>query len=417
MMPAPSNKTDSTYISFDEALALVAQTVAPLPPTNVTLGEAAGLVLAADASSRVDSPSVDASTKDGFAVVAADLDGCNSQTGIELKVIGTATAAAPWHGELTPGSTARITTGAPLPRGADAVVMSELCEERSADAVLVRDRPGAGRNVIARGNDVRAGEKIAAAGDPITPGLAGLLAAAGIDRIEAHALPRVALLAVGDEVVRPGTPLGDGQLYASNLSFLDAWLERLHLSRTADVIPDSAEQLSAAIERALDDGADAVITSGGAWSSHRDLVLPALEQLGWTEVFHRVRMGPGTGTSFGKLGDGHVFCLPGGPPSSAVGFLELALPGLLRLAGRRPPYLERTRARLAKPAIGRRIGWTEFSHARVNAGPKDPEVVPLQKGSRIARIARANCLLRLDEGVDRIEPGTEVDVELLGVRL
>jgi molybdopterin molybdotransferase len=416
MPPTPEN-TDGAYISFDEARSLVERTVAPLPATNVAIEEAPGLVLAADAKARVDSPSVDASAKDGFAVVAADLEGRDPGEAVELELVGTATAAAAWSGELTSGHAARITTGAPLPRGADAVVMYELCEELPSGRVLVRDRPGARRNVIPRGNDVRDGDAVAAVGAPVTPGVAALLAAAGIDRIDVRPKPTVALLAVGDEVVLPGTRLGEGQLYASNLVFLDAWLNRLRLTRTTEVIPDDGERLTEAIERALARGADAVITSGGAWSSHRDLVLPTLSQLGWTEVFHRVRMGPGTGTSFGTLDRRCVFCLPGGPPSSVVGFLELAMPGLLRLAGRQPPYLEQLRGRLVEPAIGRRAEWTEFSHALLRHGPGGPTVEPLQQGSRIARIAKANCLLRLDEGVDRIEAGEEIEVELLNARM
>jgi len=414
--PAVPKTTDDTYISFDEARGLVVRTACPLAMSEVAVDRAAGLVLAADAVARVDSPSVDASARDGFAVAAADLERGEPGAGVELQVVGTATAAAPWAGRLGSGSAVRITTGAPLPAGADAVVMSELCEERSASAVVVRDAPGVGRNVIPRGNDVRAGERVAERGDLVTPGRAGLLAAAGIDRVSVHPLPRVALIAVGDEIVLPGTPLGAGQLYASNLAFLDAWLARLGLERSTAVIPDQQAELRSAIERALADGADAVITSGGAWSSHRDFVLPTLAQLGWREVFHRVRMGPGAGTSFGTLGGSCVFCLPGGPPSSAVGFLQLALPGLLRLSGRRQPFLERIRARLVAPAIGRRKDWTEFSHGRLTFGFPGPTVEPLQRGSRIARIAMANCLLRIDEGIDRIEAGEELDVELLDVR-
>lgn len=415
MIESRSDNSD-TYIGFDEARELVLSTVSPLPAEGATPERAAGLVLAAGATARVDSPSVDASARDGFAVIAADLDGAGDPTAIELELVGTATAAVPWPGRLTPGAAVRITTGAPLPDGADAVVMSELSEVPSAERVIVRDRPGVGRNIIHRGSDVRAGEPVAEAGDRITPGLAGLLAAAGVDRVEVHPLPRVAVLAVGDEVVLPGAPLGDGQLYASNLAFLDAWLEQLRAEHTTDIIPDEERALHRAIERALAGGADAVITSGGAWSSHRDLVLPALEDLGWSRLFHRVRMGPGTGTSFGVLDGRCVFCLPGGPPSCAIGFLQLALPGLLRLAGRQPPFLERARARLIAPVGGRRVGWTEFAHARLTREASSSSVDPLQQGSRIARLARANCLVRLDEGVDRIERGTEVDVELLAVR-
>lgn len=415
-MPPSTENTDDAYVSFDEALAVVERTVAPLPAESAALDRAAGLVLASGATARVDSPSVDASARDGFAVIAADLEGEGLPTGVELELIGTATAATPWPGRLLPGAAARITTGAPLPDGADAVVMSELCEAGSAKRVIVRDRPGTGRNIIPRGSDVRAGEPVANAGDRITPGLAGLLAAAGVDRVELHPLPKVAVLAVGDEVVRPGSPLGDGQLYASNLAFLDAWLERLGAERSTEVIPDEERALHRAIERALAGGADAVVTSGGAWSSHRDLVIPALEDLGWSQMFHRVRMGPGTGTSFGTLDGRCLFCLPGGPPSSAIGFLQLALPGLLRLAGRRSPYLQRTRARLTAPVVGRRIGWTEFAHARLGRDDQGSTVEPLQTGSRLKRIAAADCLIRIPEGADRIEPGTRIDVELLSVR-
>jgi molybdopterin molybdotransferase len=410
----PDNSAD-TYVGFDDARELVLRSVSPLPGQQVLLAEAAGLVLAARAAARVDSPSVDASARDGFAVTAADLEQGDPEAGVKLPVVGSATAGTPWPGELTPGQAVRITTGAPLPAGADAVVMSELCED-AGDEVLVRDRPGVGRNVIPRGNDVGTGDPVAAAGDAISPGLAGLLAAAGIDRVEAVPLPRVALLAVGDEVVAPGQELGEGQLYASNLAFLDAWLGRLGIEHTAAVAPDRQGALAQVIADAIGRGAQAVITSGGAWSSHRDLVLPALGDLGWTQVFHRVRMGPGTGTAFGTLDGRPLFCLPGGPPSSAIGFLELALPGLLKMAGHEGPTLPVVRARLSAPAEGRRPGWTEFAQGRLDRDDQGLTVEPLQSGSRLKRIAAADCLIRIPEGADRIERGTRIDVELLAVR-
>jgi molybdopterin molybdotransferase len=414
-MPDSLTSDSDTYVGFDEARELVRGSVSTLPAQRVDLARAGGLVLAEQTTARVDSPSVDASARDGFAVISADLEAGDPQVGVRLSLVGSATAGAPWAGELISGQAVHITTGAPLPAGADAVVMSELCQDSDHD-VLVRDRPGAGRNVIPRGNDVRTGDPVAAAEDRITPGLAGLLAAAGIDRVEVVPRPRVALLAVGDEVVAPGQDLGEGQLYASNLAFLDAWLGRLGIARTAAVAPDRRGALAQAIADAFQAGAQAVITSGGAWSSHRDLVLPALEDLGWSRVFHRVRMGPGAGTAFGTLDDRPVFCLPGGPPSSAIGFLELALPGLQQMAGLEGPSLPVVRARLAAAAVGRRPGWTEFAHGRLDRDDQGLTAEPLQTGSRLKRIAAADCLIRIPEGVERIESGDRIDVELLSVR-
>jgi molybdopterin molybdotransferase len=407
--------THDTYIGFDEARSLIEGSLEPLPPEELEVGDAAGRVIATDAIAVVDSPSVDASSRDGFAVIAADLEEATREDGPILTVVGSATAAVAWSGELEAGQAARITTGAPVPAGADAVVMSELCQDLG-DQVIVRDSPGSGRNVIPRGNDVSAGDRVARAGDRIDPGLAALLSASGIERVQTIARPRVALLAVGDEVVLPGTALGEGQLYASNLAYIDAWLRRLGIDSTSDLLPDDRDALSRAIERALADGADAVITSGGAWSSHRDMVRPALDQLGWSCVFHRVRIGPASGTAFGRLGGRAVFCLPGGPPSSVVGFLQLALPGLLRMAGHVGPALPVVRARLAAAATGRRRGWTEFAHGALERDGDVLMVTPLQTGSRLKRIAAGDCLLRIDEGVDRIEQGTAIDVELLGMR-
>lgn len=404
-------KTDDTYMGFDEARSMVERSVKPLAAERIDLDRANGLVLASDAVALVDSPSVDASTRDGFAVIAADLEAAGEECGVLLAMIGSATAGKPWTGTLQPGTAVRITTGAALPAGADAVVMSECCELADTDNVLVRDRPGFARNVILRGSDVRAGHAVAAASHRITPGVVGLLAAAGIDLVAAVPLPRVALLAVGDEVVLPGNALQEGQLYASNLAYLSAWLRLLAIEHSTAVIGDDRQTLQQALLQTA--GAHVVITSGGAWSSHRDLVIPALEDLGWTQIFHRVRMGPGAGTAFGRYGEQLIFCLPGGPPSSAIGFLQLALPCLLRLAGRVPPFLPTTRAQLVAPVMGRRPGWTEFAHARIEQSTAGQFVEPLQSGSRLARIAAANCLLQIPEGVGKIESGTDVEVELL----
>ena len=398
-------------IGLDEALALTLRHIGPLPPESIDLDQAVDRVAAEDLRARVNSPSVDASLKDGYAVRSLDVVTASSLHPVRLSLTGSVAAGVDSTLQVAPGTTVRVFTGAPLPAGADAVVAEEFTAP-DGPTVRVNNVAEPGRNVMARGSDVAAGRRVVRAGEFLTPGRIGLLAAAGHHRVAVVRRPMVAIAATGDEVVAPGRPLGEGKLYASNLTMLAAWCRRLGMHALTTIIPDDGQAIRQGLEAMLHQ-ADALITSGGAWGSDRDLVARVLAQLGWRRVYHRVRMGPGKAVGFGLLADKPVFILPGGPPSNLMGFLQIALPGLLRMAGNPCVGLPTGQARLTRDLEGRHPDWTQFVFGTLAGSSEAPDFVPLRGDSRLADMARAEAVVAIPEGQARWTAGTQVRVQLL----
>ena len=207
-------------IGFFEALSLVRETVVPLPAEDVPLCRAGGRCLAGDVTAQVNSPTDNVSLKDGFALISADTVSARRGAPVNLALAGSRFAGSADPGgdglRVTPGRVVKVTSGAVVPPGADAVVGSEYCEQ-GQEEICLHEPVSPGMNVLPRGTDIRAGEVVCRRGDVLTPGRVGMLAAAGVDRLPVTERPRVALVATGDEVVAPGRPLEPGQLYASNL--------------------------------------------------------------------------------------------------------------------------------------------------------------------------------------------------------
>lgn len=400
------------FIGLGEAQELVARHLPRLPAAKLPLARLAGRVAAEDLRARVASPSVTASRKDGYAVRAADLAGADERSPVRLAVLGMVAAGEAPPAMVGPGQAIKIMTGAPLPAGADAVLPSEYTR-RERDAVLCLAPAEAGRNLLAAGSDAAPGQMVARAGQRLTPGLVGLLAAAGLAQAAVYTRPRVALLATGREVVAPGQSLPPGAVYASNLAGLAAWLDLHGLAHENRVVDDSASEIAAAVQRMLA-GCDALLTSGGAWTSERDLVINTLGDLGLELIFRRVRLGPGKGVAFGLLAGKPVFCLPGGPPSNEAAFLQLALPGLLRMAGHLRPGLAQVPALLGAAVEGR-PDWTQLWPGRLQPGGDLPLFEPLSYQERLRAMARSQGLLLLPEGLSRLEAGQRVLIQRLGL--
>ncbi|MBN1964079.1 MAG: molybdopterin molybdotransferase MoeA [Anaerolineae bacterium] len=398
--------------SYAEAHALTLAHIQPLPAEEVELMALVGRVLAQDLVARVDSPSADVSFKDGYAVISADIAQATPESPVRLRLLDGRAAAGGglWQGEITPGTAIRILSGGEIPRGAQAVVAEEFTHE-DGDSVLVTADAQPGRNVLPRGCDIAAGTRLFPAATRLRPTQIGMMAAAGLDRAPVVRRPRVALIATGDEVIAPGKPLQPGKLYASNLVTLAAWCGRYDLAATTDVVPDHAPDIRAALAAAVATH-DAVITSGGAWKGERDLVAGLLDDLGWTMHYHRVRIGPGKAVGFGLLAAKPVFCLPGGPPSNHIAFLQLALPGLLRLAGVEPPGLPTALVELAADLRGQE-DWTQFEHGRLEAVGDGLRFHPLKPRSRLQMMAEADAVVMIPEGVAHIPAGEVVRAQLL----
>jgi len=399
-------------IGLKEAWELVRHHTKPMESEEVSLEEATGRILSRSVSARVDSPSADVSLKDGYAVRSIDTAQASKHRPARLRVVGSRFAGEWSETKTLPGSCVQITSGAILPEYADAVVAIEHCT-KTLEGIQILETVPPGLNVLVRGTDIVAATTLGEPGDWLSPGMVGWLAAAGLERVPVVRLPEVSLVATGDEVVAPGAPLEPGQLYASNLVTLSAWLRAFGIDTAMEIVPDRREQIERELPRALE-GKDVLLTSGGAWGSERDLVVDVLEGLGWQRVFHRVRIGPGKAVGFGLLAGRPVFCLPGGPPSNEMAFLQLALPGILRMAGRRRPLFTSLNARLTEPVQGREIDWTQFKRGKLSQG-RDGRflVTPYRPTSRLESMALADCLILVPEGAERLETGEWVSVQVL----
>lgn len=400
------------FIGFAEALELTVSSVPRTGTESLPLDRLTGRICWEDIISMVDCPSVDSSLKDGYAVVSSDLKECSAENVIRLKVTGRVTAGSSSRLAISRGQAIQITTGAPIPEGANAVLSSEFCR-RTDDEIYCSNTAESGRNIFRKGGDIGAGETVASKDDMLSPALIGLLASAGLEKIRVYKPPQVAVIATGDEVVAPGTPLAEGKLYASNMVEICSWLSLFGLSFRTRLVPDSREEMESVI---LEDfpHVDAFITSGGAWGSERDLIIKVLESLRWQGIYHRVRMGPGKAVGFGLFEEKPFFCLPGGPPSSEMAFLQLALPGLLAMEGYRHPPFPSVAARLTETVRGDE-DWTQFVHARIEQSRDALLVHPAKGESRLQSMARKDALIVIPEGCEELSRGELIYIQHLGI--
>ncbi len=404
------NRPMQTFIGFKDALDLTLSSVSVGKTELLPLSRLTGKILAEDVVARVDCPSVSSSRKDGYALVSSDVSEACSQAPVTLKVVGSLVAGSSREFKIKRGQAVRITTGAPLPGGADAVLSEEFCR-RKENAIVAHNTAEAGRNIHARGRDIRQGETVAQKGSKLTPARIGLLAAAGLAGALVYKPPQVSVIATGDEVVLPGDRLRKGQLYASNMVTLCAWLSLIGLDYTAQRVSDCKEDLEHAITTILPN-VDAILTSGGAWGSERDLILDVVQSLNWQGIYHRVRMGPGKPVGFGLVDKKPFFCLPGGPPSNEMAFLQLAIPALLKLKGDHPIFFPVAPARLAETVKGKN-DWTEFIHARLEYRQNELWVYPVLLKSTLKSMAIKEALIVIPEDRDKIDAGETIDIQLL----
>jgi len=392
-------------IGFDRAVGLALENVRPLPEEILNIDRAVGRVVSRPLFGQVDSPSVDASLKDGYAVISADVAETAPQTPIRLSITGMLAAGDTSDCRVTSGTTVRINSGAPVPEGANAVLAEEFTRRESGH-LLALAPAGPGRNILPKGTDVRQGELLISEGQVIRPQLVGLLVAGGISQVPVYRRPRVGLLATGSELLPPGAEFREGKLYASNIALQHAWLNVAGIDVAIRISDDSEEGIARAIETLMAD-ADVVITSGGAWKSDRDLVVKVLDAMGWRMIFHRVRMGPGKAVGMGKLDSKPVFCLPGGPASNERAFVMIVFPAILRMAGfRHCPWLYLD-GRLNRPVSGQ-ADWTQFIQCDMEKTENGILLHPRKMTSRLAAMARNPAVIKIPEGVETIAEGTRV---------
>ena len=197
-----------------------------------------------------------------------------------------------------------------------------------------------------------------------------------------------------------------GKLYASNITEVCAWLAQLGMAVSTEIVGDSRPEIEAAVAR-LSATADVLVTSGGAWTSERDLIIQVMETSGWEGIYHRVRMGPGKGIGFGMLTGKPVFCLPGGPPSCEVAFLQIVLPALMKMQGLSEQPFPLVPARLKRTVRGQ-SDWTQFIHASLAYEGGELTVRPAKLRSRLQSMARKDALIVIPEGTVELSAGAEI---------
>jgi molybdopterin molybdotransferase len=407
-------------ITIEEALQRILAYVSVLPAENKHPLDALGQVLDEDITAAFDIPPLDNTSMDGYAVRAPDTAGASQASPHELRVIGEVAAGYIYDGEVTDGAAVRIMTGAPIPRGADAVVPFEETDEETAhshESVQVFKEAYPGANIRPAGQDVHTGDVVLRKGVVLRPQEVGVIASLGRDRVRVVRRPVVSVLSTGDELLEPGQPRDGARIYDSNAYSVAALVQRFGgVPKLLGIARDTAEALTARIHEGL--GADMLVTSAGVSKGDYDIVKDVLAREGEV-AFWTVAVKPGKPLAFGAFEwDGrripHIG-LPGNPVSSMVAFELFGRPAVLKMMGktdyRRPivraiaedriTNIDDPRVFLARCVVTERNG---RYYARLTGA---------QGSGILTSMVRANGLTIIPADVDVVEPGQEIDVLML----
>jgi molybdopterin molybdotransferase len=396
-------------IEFEEARALVLSALKTRPPESVLLAGALGRTLARDIEARENIPPFDKATMDGYALKAEDIRTAGKDAAVELEVLEDLPAGRVSRRSVGRGQAVRIMTGAPLPKGADAVVMVEDTE-RSGGRVMIRRAVRPADNTGQVGEDLKKGELVLERGAVIGPAETGMLAATGLARVPVVRRPKLAVIATGDEIVEPGERKAAGQIRNSNGPALLAMALRTGAeAKYLGIARDTRSSLRAKLARAK--GADILVLTGGVSVGDYDLVKDELRAAGVKPVFWQVRIKPGKPVFFGRRGSQLVFGLPGNPTSAMVTFLLFVQPAIERLLGRTNPGPRAGRAVLAEDVV-LKPGRKQFLRGVLDAEGPVLKVAPYsdQKSGVLRSMARSRVLIVIQADVSRLEKGRDVEI-------
>jgi molybdopterin molybdotransferase len=388
-------------ISEETARTTILEKVRPLPERTVSFSGALGCFSARDVGARLPLPTFDNSAMDGYAVVASS---CTK--GARLRVTGEQPAGRDKQLRVSPSEAVRIFTGAPIPQGADAIVMQEDVT-RDGEEIVINTDVEAGEFIRRRGCDLAEGQRILAKGERLRAATIALLASQGIADLTVGGDVKVAIISTGDELVKPGGKLDPGQIYESNSALLNALLQRCGVAvNLVEHCRDERESLVNAIKRAMKN--HVLIISGGVSVGEHDLVKDALHALGAQIEIWRVAIKPGKPFLFGNIGECAVFGLPGNPVSAFVTFLQFVRPAILKMMGATNLNLPQVPAKLAVDLTneGDRAHYVrgKLERGRFTA-------VGRQESHALFGLSQSNALLRLDLG-QSLKADEIVDVQI-----
>ncbi len=389
-------------ISVAEAKAVIAKSITPLQPVQLPLAEAAGHTLANNVFATIDIPAFQQSSMDGYAIRYADRNNT-------LKICGELAAGTAEIFFLNEGDAARIFTGAPLPNGADTVVMQEKVLVQAGTVTVVDEALKPGSNVRPKGSEINAGTMAMEEGDYLWPAAIGFLAGIGVTKVFVYPMPSVSIIVTGKELQTPGNVLLAGQVYESNSFSLRAALQQAGVKNIQVVMADDDLQI---LKNILHDAllkTDVVLLTGGVSVGDYDFVLEAAGLCGVQQYFHKVKQRPGKPLYFGMKNTKPVFGLPGNPSSVLSCFYNYVLPALEKMCNKKRG-IKKVQALLTSNLIKVK-GLTQFLKGHYENGSATP--LNAQDSYRLSSFAHANCLIVLEEEKTTYATGETVEVYLL----
>lgn len=403
-------------ISIEEAKQALAQNFQPRPAgkEKVSLSQALRRVLACEIRSKLAIPPFDRSTVDGYAVKSSDTFGADEKNTVRLKLLGRINVGEAPRIKIKKEAAAQIVTGAPIPNGANSVVMLEYTTQKG-ETVIIRSSVTKGENIMKAGSDIAKGETILKKGTVISPFEIGILAALGIDKVEVFKQPKVSILSTGAELVEPGNPLSEGSIYDINSPTLIAAVEEVGgQSVKMGIVQDETEQMTTALRKAIE-LTNVVITSGGVSVGPTDIIPKVLDMLGEPGVVVcGIAMKPGKPVTIAIINGKPVFSLPGHPTSALLVFHLFVRPVIMKMSGRLeelPVTIKAVTAEKLFQAKGRRT-FVTVTLKRDEFGKIIARPVPIGQSGAITTLAKADGFIEIHESQQFIDGGETVSVQL-----
>ncbi|WP_018610867.1 gephyrin-like molybdotransferase Glp [Segetibacter koreensis] len=393
-------------ISVSEAKNIVRTNTEPLIAVTVPLQQASGLVLAENIYASVDIPAFNQSAMDGYAFAFGDYSAAN-----KLQIAGEVPAGVDVNFENLVGKAVRIFTGAPVPKGADTVVMQEKTAVENNRLLVLDEQLVQGSNVRQKGSEIAAGALGLKKGTFLSPAAIGFLAGIGVAQLNVYPKPAVTLIVTGKELQQPGKPLQAAQVYESNSLTLRAALQQLHIFKIeVIVVDDDIDVLQKTLRKSLQTS-DIVLLTGGISVGDYDFVLQAAELCGIEKKFHKIKQRPGKPLYFGKKQATSVFGLPGNPSSVLTCFYEYVIPAIEEMTMRKGIIV--TEQLILGKAYSKKTGLTHFLKGKKEG--KFVYALDAQESYRLSSFANADCLICLPENKEEFKDNDLVEVHILPV--